>query len=76
MQSVPITTVVVSLNLDQDGVYNNVQCDKVCQRLATGQLFFSPDPHFSSTNNTERGNKHHKTKPNLNISFFSSLCNL
>jgi hypothetical protein len=53
MQSVPITTVVVSLNLDQDGVYNNVQCDKVCQRLATGQLFFSPDPHFSSTNNTE-----------------------
>ena len=31
MQSVPITTDVVSSNLDQGEVYNITLCDKVCQ---------------------------------------------
>jgi hypothetical protein len=50
MQSVPITTDVVSSNLDQDKVYN-ITC--VCQRLATGR-WFSPGPPVSSTNKTDR----------------------
>ena len=36
MQSVPITTDVVSSNLDQGEVYNIIICDKVCQCLVTG----------------------------------------
>ena len=48
MQSVPITTDVVSLNLDQ-GRYTTL-CDQVCQWFATGQ-WFSP---VSSTNKTDR----------------------
>ena len=51
MQSVPITTDVVSSNLDQGEVYNI----KVCQWLATGR-WFSPDPPVSSTNKTDRHN--------------------
>ena len=46
MQSVPITTEVVSL------IYTTL-CDKVCQLLATGQWFFPGTP-VSSTNNTDR----------------------
>jgi len=52
MQSVPITTDVVSLNLDQGEVYN-ILCDIVCQWLATGQ-WFSPGSPVSSTNKTDR----------------------
>ena len=51
MESVPITTDVVSSNLDQDEVYNI----KVCQWLATG-WWFSPGPPVSSTNKTDRHN--------------------
>jgi len=47
MQSVPITTKVVSLNLPSRGVLNTTLCDKVCQWLATGQW-------VSSTNKTDR----------------------
>ena len=44
MQSVPITTDVVSSNIDQGEVYNIINlCDKVCQWRAT-----------SSTNKTDR----------------------
>jgi hypothetical protein len=50
MQSVPITTDVVSSNLDQREVYNII--DKVCQWLATGR-WFSPCPPVSSTNKTD-----------------------
>ena len=50
MQSVPITTDVVSSNLDQ-GRCTTV-CDKVCQWLATGQ-WFSQGPLVSSTNKTD-----------------------
>ena len=39
MYSMPITTDIVSSNLDQGEVYK--VCDKVCQWLATGQ-WFSP----------------------------------
>ena len=51
MESVPITTDVVSSNLDQGEVYNI----KVCQWLATGR-WFSPGPPVSSTNKTDRHN--------------------
>ena len=51
MQLVPITTDVVSSNLDQGEVYT--LCDKVCQWLATGR-WFSPGPPVSSTNKTDR----------------------
>jgi hypothetical protein len=46
MQSVPITTDVVSLNLDMGEVYNIMW-------LATGQ-WFSPGTPVSSTNKTDR----------------------
>jgi hypothetical protein len=49
MQSVPIITNVVRIPLRR-GVLNTTLCDKVCQRLATGQ-WFSP---VSSTNKTDR----------------------
>ena len=51
MQSVPITTDIVSSNLDQ--VRCTTLCDKVCQCLATGQ-WFSPGSPVSSTNKTDR----------------------
>jgi hypothetical protein len=50
IQSVPITTDVVSSNLDQGRC--TTLCDKVCQWLATG-LWFSPGPPVSSTNKTD-----------------------
>jgi hypothetical protein len=50
MQSVPIATDVVSSNLDHARC---TLCDKVCQRLATGQ-WFSPGPPVSSTNKADR----------------------
>ena len=52
MQSVPITTDVVSSNLDQGEVYNIIICDKVCQCLVTG-LWFSLGLLVSSTNKTD-----------------------
>ena len=51
MQSVPITTGVVSSNLDQGEVYNII--DKVCQWLTSGR-WFSPGTPVSSTNKTDR----------------------
>jgi hypothetical protein len=68
MQSVPITTDVVSSNLDQGKV--DKLCDKVCQWLVTGQWFST----VSSTNKTDRysrnivesGVKHHQTKKQTN----------
>ena len=51
MQSVPITTDVVSSNLHQGKVYNI--CNKVCQWLVTGQWFSTGLP-VSSTNKTDR----------------------
>ena len=50
--SVPITTDVVSSNLDQ-GARCTTSCDTVCQWLATGR-WFSPCPTVSSTNKTDR----------------------
>ena len=50
MQSVPITTDVVSSNLDQGKV--STLCDKVCQWRVTGQ-WFSLDPPVSSINKTD-----------------------
>jgi hypothetical protein len=49
MQSVSITTDVVSSKLDQGEVYNTMWC----QWLATGR-WFSPGPPVSSTNKTDR----------------------
>ena len=46
----PITTGVVSSNLDQGEVYNIMW--KICQWLATGQ-WFSPSLPVSSTNKTD-----------------------
>ena len=51
MQSVPITTDVVSLNLTQGEVYNIMW--PVCQWLAAGR-WFTPGPPVSSTNKTDR----------------------
>jgi len=51
MQSVPITTDVVSSNLDQARC--TTFCDKVCQWLTTGR-WFSPGPPVSTTNKTDR----------------------
>ena len=50
MQSVPITTKVVSLNPVHAEVYS--LCDKVCQWLETCQ-WFSPGIPVSSTNKTD-----------------------
>ena len=52
MQSVPITTNVVSSNPLRQGVLDTTYSDKVCQRLATGQWFF-PGTLVSSTNKTD-----------------------
>jgi len=50
MQSVPITTKIVSSNLDQARC--TTLCDKVCRWLATGR-WFSQCPPVSSTNTTD-----------------------
>jgi hypothetical protein len=53
MQSVPITTNVVSLNPAHGrGVPDTALCDKVCQGLANGQ-WFSPGTPISTTNKTD-----------------------
>jgi hypothetical protein len=52
MQSVPITTKVVSSNPVHGEVYS-IQHYKVCQRLATGR-WLSPGTLVSSTNKTDR----------------------
>ena len=52
VQSVPITTDVLSSNPAQGEVYNII-CDKVCQWLAAGR-WFSSGPPVSSTNKTDR----------------------
>jgi hypothetical protein len=54
MQSVPITTKVVSLKPVHDEVYSkHWLCDKVCQWLATGWWFSLGTP-VSSTYKTDR----------------------
>jgi hypothetical protein len=56
MQSVPITTNVVSSNPRiplREGVLDTTFCDKVCQWLAAGR-WFSPGIPVSSTNKTDR----------------------
>jgi hypothetical protein len=54
MQSVPITTKVVSLNPVHGEVYSIQHlCGKVCQWLATGR-WLSPGTPASSTNKTDR----------------------
>jgi hypothetical protein len=50
MQSLPITTDVVSSNLDRARC--TTLCDKACQWLARGR-WFSPGPPDSSTNKTD-----------------------
>ena len=50
MQSVPITTSLVSLNHAHGEVLDTTLCDKVCQSLVAGR-WFSP---VSSTNKTDR----------------------
>ena len=57
MQSVPITTKVVSSNPHRQAVHDATLCDKVNQWLATGRLF-SPGTPVSSTNKADR---HHIT---------------
>ena len=53
MQSVPITTKVVSSKpVHGDGVLDTTLCDKVCQLHATGR-WFSPGTPVSSTNKTD-----------------------
>ena len=80
MQSVTITTGVVSSNLDQGQVTRcTTLCDKVCQWLATDRWFF-PGSSFSSTNKTDRhdihscswnivecGAKHHQTNKQTHL---------
>ena len=51
VQSVPITTNVVSSNPLTRGVLDATLCEKVCQWLATG-LWFSTGTPVSSTNKT------------------------
>ena len=53
MQSVPITTNIVSSNLLMQGVLDKTLCDKVCHWLTVGR-WFSPGTPVSSTNNTDR----------------------
>ena len=54
MQSVPITTKVVSSNPAHGEVYSIQHvCDKVCQWLEIGR-WFSPGTPVSSTNKTDR----------------------
>jgi hypothetical protein len=53
MQSVPITTNVVSRIPLRRGVLNTTLCDKICQSLAEGQWFSLGTP-VSSINKTDR----------------------
>ena len=53
MQSVPITTNVVSSNPLRRGVLDITLCDKVCQWLVAGQWFFL-GTRVSSINKTDR----------------------
>jgi hypothetical protein len=52
MQSVPITTNVVSSTLLRRGVFDTTSCDKVCHGLATG-LWISQGSPISSINKTD-----------------------
>jgi hypothetical protein len=52
VQSVPITTKVVSSNHGHGEVHDTTLCDKVCQWLATGR-WFSPGTPVSFTNKTD-----------------------
>jgi hypothetical protein len=52
MQSVPITTNVVSSNPLRRGLLDTTLCDQVCQSLAADQ-WFSLDTPASSTNKTD-----------------------
>ena len=63
MQSVPITTNIVSLNSDQEGVLDTTLCDKICQWLVTGRML-SPGTSVSSTNKTDC---HHITEILLKV---------
>ena len=69
MQSVPITTKVMSSNPAHGEVYT--LCDKVCQWFVTGRWFFPGTP-VSATNKTDRHDiteivlsdvKHNKPNP-------------
>ena len=53
MQSVHITTNVVSSNPPRRSVLDTTLCDKVCQWLTAGQWFSLGSP-VSSTNKTDR----------------------
>ena len=53
MQSVFITTEVVSSNPAHASVLDATLCDKVCQLLTAGR-WFSSGPLVSSTNKTDR----------------------
>ena len=54
VQSVPITTKVVSSNpVHGDCLLDTTLCDKICQWLATGR-WFCPGTSVSSTNKTDR----------------------
>ena len=72
MQSVPITTKVVSSKpVGLQGALETTFCDKVCQWLTTGQWFsqgFPPPIKLTPRYNwniVESGIKHNKPKPNL-----------
>ena len=52
MQSVPITTKVVSENPAHAHVLDTTLCDNVCQWLTAGR-WFSPGTSVSSTNKTD-----------------------
>ena len=53
VQSVFITTKVVSSNLLRRGVLDTTLCDTICQCLAAGR-WFSPGTPVSSINKTDR----------------------
>jgi hypothetical protein len=74
VQSIPVTTKVVSSNPVHGEVYSTALCDKVCQWLARGR-WLSPGIPVSSTNKADRHNiteillkvalnTIHQTKPN------------
>jgi hypothetical protein len=69
MQSVPITTNVLSSNPVQARFtqYNMSLCDKVCKLLATG-WWFSPVTPVSSTNKTDR---HDRTEILLKVVLYT-----
>ena len=80
MQSVPITTNVVSSNTVRlrQGLFDTTLCEKVCHWIAAGR-WFSPCTQVSPTNKTdshgiteilwkvESGVKHHNSKPYKSI---------